>query len=715
MAFEPAQNPSPDPRSIPAKAAPVLRPAIDLTKHPATSEEFAAAVMSILETASEYSEGRPSTKTTVILTPGSGEVLARTRLFERDIANASALPGIQYFPSEAAIHKTITEGSARLIELERELALPPPKPGRLGKILGGYSERDIPAEMRDVHAAINRAQTTLLANQARDIPTSEGPLRFTPFGREIAAEVQALSESVRLLYLRILARASICGISHPYTSVREHVEKLVGLGEPERDLRKLYMAFVEGLITPGMNLDRRFNLAKFSHTIDRYLESNGQHDPKSSQSPLRILRDEARYGSYPFPSYHPDHARIVKESHEVVSVGLAHSYKLHGRLAKEMERADRTAPCLFQQFAAECFDDVQGIYGSTIQSPPGRGFYVSGARTERLFFEAKAGAYDQAYNWAKDELQDLSDSSFIFTRGCIVAIHNGDRYKIEGEPFSYVIFNDHFTGGYTGAMLIPSKIITEKFRPALYDLASGDTSLARDITDPSVGAHLKGLITACHEKGVPPLDLTSISTLFTSCCGAYPIGWKKHFAYENSNTYKDLSFAWKDFTDRVHFAYRIWDFRHDRQRVQSEMQRFQDLHFAVEPVARRYQNMTDLLISRYGAWKNDVTPGEIDAPRMLVEAYRWHKSGTAKNLDPERFPKLCLIDRLDAAASPIPILHTADMKIEIDGKFWQLPTKYADGREPAEMTLWRRKVEPVLVSEGKETRYHLALLSPEYI
>jgi hypothetical protein len=265
-------------------------------------------------------------------------------------------------------------------------------------------------------------------------------------------------------------------------------------------------------------------------------------------------------------------------------------------------------------------------------------------------------------------------------------------------------------------MLIPSKIIFGKFHESLYDLATGPTKGVRDITDPALGVHLSGFIKACYEKELPPLNLTSISTLFTSCCGAYPIGWKKHFDYENSSQYRDLNFVWKDFTERVHFAYRIWSFKEDRQRVQSALQEFQDLHFAVEPVARAYQNLTTIFLSRYGAWKSDVTPVESDAPRMLVEAYRWHRAGVEKGWDAGRFPKVCLVNRASLADAPVPLLDTATMTIERDGRKIMLPThSRADGRESQEMTAWRRNVEPLLLSGGRETSSQLALIAPEYI
>jgi hypothetical protein len=489
-------------------------------------------------------------------------------------------------------------------------------------------------------------------------------------------------------------------------------------------LRKLTLAYIEnkhlGLNLFGGSLggaleerSRQIMLARamFNHFTTR--------NPDEQTSSLRYLREEGQHNDVPFL----DHAmfeEIRRETREharnVIVRSLRYGLYAFDRLSAETRRPAPGAPCLFQEFGKEAFDDCFRLHTTNNDRTPGPGYYLSGAKADALFFGGKKSlkAYQESFATYGKAFEQFQDTTYFFMRGGIVVFHRGEEYRLpvasdrnaEGhfsktEPYCLYIANDHFTGGIELAALLPARIVQRHLMPAIHfdDGLTGETPQL-DLSQP--GFNLDSLVQASTESGVPPLLLANISTGFGGLVAAYPKGSAPYYTWEEG--LDKVGTMWRDGRKRVHHAWYVRsteDYRYGTAHAQTTRARIELLKPLAEGCSRvataaeGLLNLLDLFTFRYDAWKVDLTPQAPQTRRMLRAALHWHHSLHARGASEREFPFLCKVNRYNWNQRPEIVLDTHSCELNLgDGRVKKIPTT-PGGQELAEM-LWGRHVAPLV-------------------
>ena len=409
---------------------------------------------------------------------------------------------------------------------------------------------------------------------------------------------------------------------------------------------------------------------------------------------------------------------------------------------------DGTKPLLLR--CAEDLADFTGIINSSDSSKfPGKGFFISGIKPERVFVSDHNAEeqnkdpflkYKTLWPWASEAFNDLPLTSFIFTRGFIaIAAKSGDRFKLDGSDYCYVVFNDHFHNYcFDSGLLVPSKIIYDKLKGTVFNSRKTKPSQIEDINTRDLNS--KGLFETATTLDLNVLNLGWGSNIGGGLCNAYLPGSKPYHEWE----VKLQNHHTKDAYGHVHKSHITDNYLSEMtQTMDRLLEPLRRAHKGVYGITQKYQNLFDLFRISLSLWHKGFTAGrvvnfqepqeeEIDLEgldeqelefvndpgseeninqpslRMLVDAYKWNKGLLLKRVtDPNSYPVLCDAQTLRYSAKPKPriVLDSYDLLLSIDGNKTELP-KSSTGKGPFEANIWFKEVIPLVSGTKSDLRFY---------
>lgn len=549
---------------------------------------------------------------------------------------------------------------------------------------------------------------------ARGMAVLEGRIRPTEFGDLIVSLIHNKPMDVGAEIVRVVIRGEDKAGKVYRRPIVEHISDLwdiAGETQPNRalrlqsvnrHLRKLGVAMLEDQLafTREDFAERAKRILAEGH-VDTYLASAlTKVQQQRHQQAYQWLRgwDEGQHGSVPFPSWQPQaKAECFEESYKIVMRARHHSYHSFARLRMENRSLAGNAP-LFSEFAMDCFEDVRFVRNDTGDLPPGGGTFMTGAVLDKLFHglhpdrDVLHDYRGDGNLWFSDQLHNFEAASFIALRQWIGVSAPSEDFTLFDEQYYYVIDNDHFSGSYGFAFGFPLSVVNPNVMRASYGLDEG----ARSALDASVAKlSIPALIDATREAGKNHLVLGHMSPLFGGMCNALPVASSPVFSWEAQHQ----SVAWRDLYGHVHWPWLVNSYRDHRPRVEETVRPLADADRYVRQFALAGQKLFEAFRHRYGAWKNDLTPGEVESPRLLGRAYdiyhdHQEKRGRGKG---EEVIYIGAVDRTKPEFDPIPLLNcfTLDLSTRYGISKASLP-KRGDGSGRAEQTLWHRHVSPFI-------------------
>lgn len=477
-----------------------------------------------------------------------------------------------------------------------------------------------------------------------------------------------------------------------------------------RHLRKLGVALLEGSLSfLDEDLEHRAKQVLAEGHVDTYLGGfSGRVQRSRYSAAYGWLQSRGQHCPVPYPSWQPNSKKeSFNESYKIVARARHHSYHSFNRLRLEA-RSIGGEEALLREFAAECFEDYRYVRCDNPDMPPGRGTMMSGAITHKLFHSLDSGddsleKYERNGDlWFADMVRTLEGVTVVPLRGWIAVTSDAPDFKIrlhkdlEPERYFYVVDNDHFSGSYGFAYGIPVRVLSRKVHPCCY--GPDDTHLnAEDLGE--LDASVAGLIRASLADGRVPLTLGTMSPLFGGMCNAIPPEMTPVFEYER----RQQSTAWRDSSGHVHWSWMVWSYKGDRAKVDESVKPLQIADHEVRAFAVAGQKLFQAVRHRYGAWKNDQTPGVRAAPRMLMRAYDiydMHKRRGSKGQGDETV-YIGVTHRDEPEFNPRPILNCHTLELLNGEARIQLPIN-SDGTKEREISLWRRYVQPLIQARGQD-------------
>lgn len=658
----------------------------------------------------------------VIMTPQTRAIVQEFDLFEWNTDYPKDVPArsFPYFSGDRRRH-------GELIEVEEEIQ-------RLQTAEDNGEELD-PKYLRPTEAHPNTPWSFHMAilglqNEAADkmqelrrratrgISVPEGRIRPTDFGELVIGQLHSKPLETGAQIVRVLLRsedkygkgARIRMIEHVAdlwdSACEVHATKAQRIQLFNRHVRKLGVALLEnGLSFVQEDLELRAKRITAESFVDVYLADARtraqQHRHELAYEWLQGY-DKGQFCPTPYPSWQPRAKKeSFEESYKIVARARHHAYHTFNRLRMENRTVGGEMP-LFREFAMDVFEDVRFVRGDDIDAPPGRGTVMSGARLDKLFFPLEGESdllkgYENDPNlWFGSQLRALESCTVIALRGWIGVTAATPDFVTLNDHYYYIIDNDHFSGSYGFAYGIPTSVVSAKLRRAMYNLDQGP----RHVMD--VGAlevTIPDLLAATREAGKLALTLGHMSPLFGGMCNALPVGSKPVFGWESNHQ----SVVWRDVYNHVHWSWLVWSFKEDRKGVEKAVRPLSRADHEVRDFALSGQKLFEAVKHRYGAWKNDQTPGEKTAPRLLARAYDIYREHQAKGLSGKSDETIYIgvADRSRPQFEPLPIINCFTLDLQTKTGKVKLPEK-GTGMENAELSLWRRHVLPMISFTTKE-------------
>ena len=574
---------------------------------------------------------------------------------------------------------------------------------------------------------------TLRRRCGRGISVPEGRMRTTDFGDLLLPLLHDKPLETGAAIVRIVLRAEdVVGKVHRRT-VAEHVGDLwevAGGTQPNRalrvqsfnrHLRKLGIAILEGQLSFARDdlADRTKKILAEGH-VDTYLAgATTRAQQHRHQQAYEWLRGwyEGQHGSVPYPSWQREaKEECFGEAFKIVMRARHQSYHSFGRLRMETRSFGGNLP-LFREFAMDCFQETRFIRCDNGDLPPGRGTFMAGADLDKLFHGLNPDRdvlHDYRRDeglWFADQLVNLETASVVALRQWIGVSAPSEDFALFGERYYYVIDNDHFSGSYGFAFGFPAASIETKVRYASYGLDDGP-HLAADAHEARLS--IPDLIEATRESGKAYLMLGHMSPLFGGMCNALPVASKPVFGWEANHQ----AAVWRDVYGHVHWPWLVHSYRDHRSRVEATITPLATADREIRHFAKSGQKLFEAVRHRYGAWKNDLTPGDLEAPRMLERAYDIFHEHLEHGARGELAETIYVgaVDRSRPEFDPIPLLNCFNLELSTRHvKSSAFLPRDGDGTGEREVALWRRYVSPLIEvttkdGEAFEGPYELVLI-----
>ena len=626
-----------------------------------------------------------------------------------------------YYPGDRGRHDQMAELERRYIQLKRSRD---EGVSFKGTFLAEPVHPEMPttyeAALAAVEQEIDNIRDGLRRRCVRGITVPDGRMRSTDFGELLIPLIHDKPVETGAQVFRIVLRGEDFAGKGCRRPLVEHISDLWDVADStqptralrlqsfNRHLRKLGVAMLEGHLIPSRDelVPRAKRVLAEGH-VDTYLAGaatkNHLNRHQAAYSWLQGL-EQGQHGSRPYPSWQPKaKEECFAEAFKIITRARHHSYHAFGRLRMETRSLAGNIP-LFREFAKECFEDVRFIRCDNGDLPPGRGTFMSGAILERLFHGSNSsGDVLHGYRsddrlWFADQLDNLESSSIVALRQWIGVTAPSDDFSLFNDRYYYVIDNDHFSGSYGFAFGIPVSVVNAKLRHASYGI---DLKPDTAINSSAAKLAIPDLIEGCREAGKNHLVLGHMSPLFGGMCNALPVGSKPVFTYEG----RQQESSQRDVYGHVHWPWLVQSFLDDHARVDEVVKPLAKADHEIRHFAASGQKLFEAFRHRYAAWKNDLTPGEVGAPRLLARAYeifRDHQERGPQGRGEETI-YIGAVDRNRPDFDPIPLLNCFTLELSSRNVTYKAPLpKGGDGRGKKEQQAWRRHVAPLVEARTKE-------------
>lgn len=561
--------------------------------------------------------------------------------------------------------------------------------------LGLVARVELPPHLRTT-AAFSRLVTVLKA-----LPDDAAEYAFSVLGQAVT---RFGSNATATVTLHLVALLDVCRSNS--TSPKEEFAMAV---------RKLALAFYEdsNLILNSFDtlledaLQSRLNKTVLSKNLMTYLTTKDYYHQKEA---LQILFEIGRHNSPPFL----EGRRFRKQREEVrhrAETIVTRSYKFthnFDRFLCEARRVDPAKPSLMARFGEECFDEAWRLKALDKNRSPGPGMLLKAPRAESLFFGGRQadGWYKEAYAPYGDALKQFPTSSFLVCRAGFFVFNDAPQYSLpvgalesgEREPYCAAFMNNHLTGGFELAGLLPVRIVRRHIIRSLEEMrGTDDDEGVADVTAP--GFNFDSLAREAQWEHIPALRLANISVAFGGAVAAYPVGWEPYYGWEP--VWGEAGRLWQDGLGRIHHAWRALEFEDGdeilgksaitRKRIEA-LRPLGEGCKVVANAAEGFLNLLDMFMFRYDAWKCGLTPGQGSTALMLKEALGEHRARREQGASPDQYSVLCLAHRYDWSAEPMPLLDTHSLSLHLpDGKAPVTLSIDPHGRERAE-AIWHQHI-----------------------
>ena len=187
-------------------------------------------------------------------------------------------------------------------------------------------------------------------------------------------------------------------------------------------------------------------------------------------------------------------------------------------------------------------------------------------------------------------------------------------------------------------------------------------------------------------------------------CNALPVGSKPVFTWERQHQ----STAWRDLYGHVHWPWLVYQFRENRALVDATIAPLAQADREIREFATAGQKLVEAFRHRYAAFKADLLPGDVQAPRLLVKAYEIYRArqerGAASKNDETIY--IGAQERTNPTFDPFPLINCSTLELKTRGKAHAttLP-KRGNGAGKAEIAEWNRSVGPL--KQGKTVKGEL--------
>ena len=374
-----------------------------------------------------------------------------------------------------------------------------------------------------------------------------------------------------------------------------------------------------------------------------------------------------------------------------------------------MQAPSRTQHSLMSLFASECFKEACFLHSSDPNATPGRGIFFSQPRFPALFYGAdntgnlsseSVQKYEVAFSGMPGVLNDFRMASFAMLRGGILVQVPGTGFSVRlGKgvpPVHYTLFipNDHLTGNFERAYLIPSSRINIHVINAKYSFDKKPSEDTGDLANSILaGDRLVTTNTAPYVIG-----LSNISAMFSGLVGGLPLRAEPLFSWENG---QGITSGWRDIREHVHYRWYLSEKKITKENsLYSEDERvrkrdeflypFEKASIEIGAIASRLLNVLDVMLHRFAAWKHDLVPQPTPIPRLAKAFYGFHRLALEWDA-PSTVPQLCIVDRHNHSIRPRPIGDPSTLTVLLDGEPRILPPAGVPW-DTAELLLWRQAV-----------------------
>lgn len=639
-----------------------------------------------------------------------------------------------YFPGDRSKHDEMARLEREYVRLKRAQSAGEPFKGTFHtEPIHPNTPTTYPRALAAVEQQIDELFDALRRRCGRGISVPEGRMRTTDFGDLLLPLLHNKPLDTGAAIVRIVLRAEDAVGKVHRRPVAEHIGDLWEVaGETQasralrlqsfnRHLRKLGVAILEGQVSFARDdlAERTKRILAEGH-VDTYLaEAPTRTQQHRHQQAYEWLRGwyEGQHGSVPYPSWQAQaKEECFEESFKIVTRARHQSYHSFGRLRMETRPLGGNLP-LFREFAMDCFQETRFIRCDNGDQPPGRGTFMTGANLDKLFHGLNPDRdvlHDYRSDdglWFADQLDNLESASIVALRQWIGLSAPSEDFALFGERYYYVIDNDHFSGSYGFAFGFPAAIMETKLRYASYGLDEGP-HLAMNASEARLS--IPDLIEATRESGRGYLTLGHMSPLFGGMCNALPVGSKPVFGWEA----RHQSAVWRDVYGHVHWPWLVHTYRDHRSRVEETVRPLAKADREIRHFAKSGQKLFDAVRHRYGAWKNDLTPGDVESPRMLERAYdiyrEHHENGDQGSAEETIY--IGAVERARPDFDPVPLLNCFTLELSTRHMMSgvTLP-RDGDGTGSKELAMWRKHVSPLIEiatrqGETFEGPYELVLI-----
>lgn len=344
-----------------------------------------------------------------------------------------------------------------------------------------------------------------------------------------------------------------------------------------------------------------------------------------------------------------------------------------------------SSPAILERFGRDVFSSVSRINAKDITKFPGRGWLFSMPQTERILARSDADAlihddpflpYKQNWPFLASEIDIFHKTQILVTRGMIAIVNHDPKFRYFGEPYAYIIFNDHFHRYESQAgFLAPWKVVSEKFENCLVNNFTSEkySESFLDINDKGLSAEY--LSRRCKEVNLPLLNLSWASNL-GGLCNAFAPYAQPYFEWEQKLK-GEWTDEWRDLWGHTHKA--LIDGNWNSEGVSAMKEKLylgmQRAHKEILAISSSYQSIAHLFKLTFSFWQKgycDPRIGEIGLPQLSAKpflseslarenflkltllrvAHRWHTAGHKKGLPKEAFPVLGINNVFQVSSAP---------------------------------------------------------------